>query len=54
MSDLLSSLSHEIKFYDLEIFFFNHQAGGSIKKQESALFSNIDIFAKRRGMNIVG
>lgn len=35
-------------------FFFNHEAGGSIKKQESALFSNIDIFAKRRGMGIVG
>lgn len=35
-------------------FFFNHEAGGSIKKQGSALFSNIDIFAKRRGMDIVG
>lgn len=56
MSYLLSSLSHEIKFYDLEIFFFffSHEAGGSIKKQESALFSNIDIFAKRKGMDIVG
>lgn len=35
-------------------FFFSHEAGGSIKKQESALFSNIDIFAKRKGMDIVG
>lgn len=35
-------------------FSFNHEAGGSIKKQENALFSNIDIFAKRREMDMAG
>lgn len=50
---LLSSFSHKMKFYDLETYFFYHEVGGSIKKQESALFSNVAVFATRRGMNIV-
>lgn len=38
MPYLLSSVSHKMKFHDLEIFFFfNHEVGAGIKQQESAL-----------------